>query len=201
RNELGKFTNRKELKDIPRLGPKTYEQGIGFLRVLDGDHPLDRTPIHPESYKHTEKLLDMIGRTLNDIGTDELKDELKQVDLKEATKKLDIGEPTLIDIIEALSRPGRDQRDDFPQPLLKQNILTMKDIEQCMEMQCTVRNVVDFGVFVDIGVEQDGLVHISKMAHKYVKHPMDIASVGDVVTVWVEEVDVDRGRIALSMIG
>lgn len=201
RNELGKFTNRKELKDIPRLGPKTYEQGIGFLRVLDGDHPLDRTPIHPESYKHTEKLLDMIGRTLNDIGTDELKDELKQVDLKEATKKLDIGEPTLIDVIEALSRPGRDPRDDFPQPLLKQNILTMKDLEQGMEMQGTVRNVVDFGVFVDIGVEQDGLVHISKMAHKYVKHPMDIASVGDVVTVWVEEVDADRGRIALSMIG
>lgn len=200
RNELGKFTNRKQLKKIPRLGPKTYEQGIGFLRVIDGDHPLDRTPIHTESYKHTEQLLETIDSKLEDIGSDDLREKLKHVNPKALAQDLEIGEPTLIDIIEALSRPGRDPRDDFPQPLLKQNILAMKDLEQGMEMQGTVRNVVDFGVFVDIGVEQDGLVHISKMANKFVKHPMDIASVGDVVTVWIDEVDIDRGRIALTMI-
>ena len=200
RNDLGKFTSRTQLKKIPRLGPKTYEQGIGFLRILDGKHPLDRTPIHPESYQVTMKLLERIDCELDDIGSDHLRQKLVELNKKETAEQLDIGEMTLEDIIDALSRPERDPRDDFPQPLLQQNVLSLKDLKSGMEMQGTVRNVVDFGVFVDIGVEQDGLVHISKMANKFVKHPMDIASVGDVVTVWIEEVDLDRGRIALSMI-
>jgi len=200
RNEEGKFTNRKQLKKIPRLGAKTYEQGIGFLRIIDGDHPLDRTPIHPESYSHTETLLEMLDCTLEDIGSDELAKKLQFENKKEMAEKLEIGEPTLEDIISALSKPERDPRDDFPQPLLKQNVLSLEDLKPGMEMQGTVRNVVDFGVFVDIGVKQDGLVHISKMANKFVKHPMDIASVGDVVTVWVENIDAEKGRVALSMI-
>ncbi|MGM8366584.1 Tex family protein [Virgibacillus sp. W0181] len=200
RNEQGKFSNRKQLKKIPRLGPKTYEQGIGFLRILDGDNPLDRTPIHPESYQHTKTLLKMLDCELDDIGSEILREKLNMVNEKEMVEKLGVGVPTLKDIMAALSRPERDPRDEFPQPLLKQNILALEDLEPGMEMQGTVRNVVDFGVFVDIGVKQDGLVHISKMANKFVKHPMDIASVGDVVTVWVEDVDVDRGRVALSMV-
>jgi uncharacterized protein len=200
RNEEGKFSNRKQLKKIPRLGAKTYEQGIGFLRIVDGDHPLDRTPIHPESYKQTEQLLKMINATLGDIGSEQLREKLKTLDKKEIAASLEIGEPTLIDMMNALSRPERDPRDDFPQPLLKKNVLSLADLKPGMEMQGTVRNVVDFGVFVDIGVKQDGLVHISKMANKFVKHPMDIASVGDVVTVWVEQIDENKGRIALSMV-
>ncbi|RDW17182.1 RNA-binding transcriptional accessory protein [Oceanobacillus arenosus] len=200
RNEEGKFINRKQLKKIPRLGAKTYEQGIGFLRIVDGEHPLDRTPIHPESYQTTESLLKMMDCKLSDIGSAKLREKTITYDKQELAAKLEIGVPTLIDILDALSRPERDPRDDFPQPLLKQNVLSLEDLKPGMEMQGTVRNVVDFGVFVDIGVKQDGLVHISKMANKFVKHPMDVASVGDVVTVWVENIDADKGRIALSMI-
>ncbi|HLR67302.1 MAG TPA: Tex family protein [Virgibacillus sp.] len=200
RNDSGKFVNRKQLKKIPRLGAKTYEQGIGFLRILDGENPLDRTPIHPESYKHTENLLKMLGCELGDIGTDKLRKQLNEIDKQEIAEKLEIGLPTLVDIMRALSRPERDPRDDLPAPLLKQNVINMEDLKPGMELQGTVRNVVDFGVFIDIGVKQDGLVHISKMADKFVKHPMDIVSVGDVVTVWVENVDVNKGRISLSMV-
>lgn len=200
RNELGKFTNRRQLKEVPRLGPKTYEQGIGFLRILEGDHPLDRTPIHPESYKHTEALLAMIDCSVEDVGTEKLRKALDELSLEEISEELDIGLPTLQDITNALKRPERDPRDDLPQPLLKHNILTLEDLEEGMELQGTVRNVVDFGVFVDIGVQDDGLVHISKMANHYVKHPMDLVSVGDVITVWVLDVDVARGRISLSMV-
>lgn len=200
REELGKFSNRSELKKVPRLGPKTYEQSIGFLRIIDGVHPLDQTPIHPESYKVTETLLQEIGFDLNDVGTEQLRETLANVNVGEMAEKLNIGRPTLSDIIDALRRPGRDLRDDFPQPILKQKVLTLEDLEQGMEMEGTVRNVVDFGAFIDIGVGQDGLVHISKLAKKFVKHPMDVVSVGDVVTVWVEDVDVNRGRIALTMV-
>ncbi len=200
REEEGKFTNRKQLKKIPRLGAKTYEQGIGFLRIMDGEHALDRTPIHPESYAVTEKLLHLIGCSLEDIGADKLKEAIQSINTKEVAKQLEVGESTLHDIVQALTKPERDPRDDFPQPILKKNVLSLEDIEHGMELQGTVRNVVDFGVFVDIGVKQDGLVHISKMSHSFVKHPMDIASVGDVVTVWVEDIDVNKGRIALSMI-
>lgn len=200
RNEEGKFTKRQELKKIPRLGAKTYEQAIGFLRIIDGANPLDRTPIHPESYPSTERLLEMMDCTISDIGTEKIRDKINGLDKKEVAEQLEIGEPTLVDILNALSRPERDPRDDFPQPLLKQNVMTLEDLKPGMELQGTVRNVVDFGVFVDVGVKQDGLVHISKMANKFVKHPMDIASVGDVVTVWVEDIDVDKGRVALSMV-
>ena len=199
REELGKFTSRKELKDVPRLGPKTYEQSIGFLRVLDGEHPLDQTPIHPESYKQTEQLLKLLDCDLTDIGTDKLNDQIKAMNLKEMATELDIGELTLKDITDALMRPGRDPRDDFPQPLLKQGVMSLENLEKGMEMQGTVRNVVDFGAFVDIGVGQDGLVHISKLSDRFVKHPMDVVSVGDVVTVWIEDVDIERGRVALTM--
>ncbi|SFB38956.1 uncharacterized protein SAMN04488072_12419 [Lentibacillus halodurans] len=200
RNEEGKFVNRKQLREIPRLGAKTYEQGIGFLRVLDGENAFDRTPIHPESYEYAEQLLHLVECDMADIGTDKLQEKLNKVDIKGFAEEMDIGEPTLRDIVSALSRPERDPRDDLPKPLLKQNVLSMEDLQQGMEMQGTVRNVVDFGVFVDIGVKQDGLVHISKMSDKFVKHPMDITSVGDVVTVWVEDIDIDKGRIALSMV-
>ncbi|UFT99830.1 RNA-binding transcriptional accessory protein [Radiobacillus kanasensis] len=200
RNDEGKFTNRSQLKNIPRLGSKTYEQSIGFLRVLDGDQPLDRTPIHPESYQATKKLLEKLGCSVQDIGTSKLQDKLKTIDIASLAEELSIGLPTLQDIVSALARPERDPRDEFDQPLLKQDVLAMEDLKPGMELQGTVRNVVDFGVFVDIGVKQDGLVHISKMSKQFVKHPMDIASVGDVVTVWVEQVDVDKQRIALSMV-
>ncbi|GGB55460.1 S1 RNA-binding domain-containing protein [Virgibacillus dakarensis] len=200
RNDEGKFTNRKQLQKIPRLGAKTYEQAIGFLRIIDGDNPLDRTPIHPETYPQVTGLLNMLDCQLTDIGSGTLQDKLKSLNKREIAEKLGIGEPTLIDIMRALSRPERDPRDDLPKPLLKQNVLSMEDLQPGMEMQGTVRNVVDFGVFVDIGVKQDGLVHISKMSNQFVKHPMDIAAVGDVVTVWVEQVDTKKGRIALSMV-
>lgn len=200
RNEEGKFTKRQELKKIPRLGAKTYEQAIGFLRIIDGANPLDRTPIHPESYPSTERLLEMMDCGISDIGTEKIREKINGLDKRKVAEQLEIGEPTLVDILNALSRPERDPRDDFPQPLLKQNVLSLEDLKPGMELQGTVRNVVDFGVFVDVGVKQDGLVHISKMANKFVKHPMDIASVGDVVTVWVEDIDIDKGRVALSMI-
>ena len=192
RNENGKFINRKQLKKIPRLGAKTYEQGIGFLRIIDGNHPLDRTPIHPESYQQTEIFLDMLDCDLSDIGTEKLRTKLNTINKHQVAEQLEIGLPTLEDMMAALGRPERDPRDDFPTPILKKNVLTLEDLKQGMEMQGTVRNVVDFGVFVDIGVGQDGLVHISKMTNHYVKHPMDIVSVGDLVTVWVENVEVEK---------
>lgn len=200
REEIGKFTSRTELKKVPRLGPKTYEQSIGFLRILDGKHPLDQTPIHPESYKVTEGLLKEIDASLSEVGSDTLIGKLDHVNVVEMANTLEVGEPTLQDIIDALKQPGRDMREDFPQPILKQKVLSLGDLEQGMEMQGTVRNVVDFGAFIDIGVGQDGLVHISKLAKRFVKHPMDVVSVGDVVTAWVHEVDEKRGRIALTMV-
>ncbi|WP_051381970.1 MULTISPECIES: Tex family protein [Sediminibacillus] len=200
RNENGKFTSRSQLKKIPRLGNKTYEQCIGFLRVPDGDEPLDRTAIHPESYSAANQLLRMLNFSTDDLGTEALKQALSEVTLGETAEKLGIGVPTLEDIMKALASPERDPRDDFPQPLLKKNVLAMEDLQPGMELQGTVRNVVDFGVFVDIGVKQDGLVHISKMSKQFVKHPTDVAAVGDVVTVWIDSVDVDKQRIALTMV-
>lgn len=200
REELGKFASRAQLKKVPRLGPKTYEQSIGFLRIFDGKHPLDQTPIHPESYKVTEKFLGEMDSNLKEVGSEALLEKLKEVNVTEIAEKLDIGKPTLLDIIDALRQPGRDLRDDFPQPILMQKVLSVSDLEPGMEMQGTVRNVVDFGAFVDIGVGQDGLVHISKLVSKFVKHPKDVVSLGDVVTVWVQEIDENRGRIALTMV-
>ncbi|WP_185184427.1 Tex family protein [Bacillus subtilis] len=200
REEIGKFSNRKELKDIPRLGAKTYEQCIGFLRVQEGTEPLDRTGIHPESYKETKALLKKLGLSTEHIGTAELRDKINQLALSETAKELGIGEITLKDICEQLTRPERDPRDEVPKPLLKTDVLQLEDLKEGMELQGTVRNVVDFGAFVDIGVKQDGLVHISKLSNQFVKHPLDVVSVGDIVTVWVDGVDVQKGRVSLSMV-
>ena len=200
REEIGKFSNRKELKDIPRLGAKTYEQCIGFLRVQEGTEPLDRTGIHPESYKETKALLKKLGLSTEHIGTAELKDKINQLALSETAKELGIGEITLKDICEQLTRPERDPRDEVPKPLLKTDVLQLEDLKEGMELQGTVRNVVDFGAFVDIGVKQDGLVHISKLSNQFVKHPLDVVSVGDIVTVGVDGVDVQKGRVSLSMV-
>ncbi|MCA1012949.1 Tex family protein [Halobacillus halophilus] len=199
REEIGKFTKRSELKDIPRLGAKTYEQSIGFLRILDGKEPLDRTPIHPESYRSARSLLKMVDATVEDLGSAEIAEKLKAMDTEQTADELDVGTMTFEDIRKSLVQPGRDPRDDLPKPLLKTNVLSMEDLEQGMELEGTIRNVVDFGAFVDIGVKQDGLVHISKLSNKFVKHPMDVVSVGDVVTVWVEQVDTQKQRIALTM--
>lgn len=200
REEEGKFTNRSQLKKIPRLGAKTYEQAIGFLRVIDGKEPLDRTSIHPESYPEVKKLLKNLGFTTDDLGSDELKNALSKVNVNEMAKELEIGELTLQDIIDALVSPERDPRDHLPKPLLKTDVLKLEDLKAGMELQGTVRNVVDFGAFIDIGVKQDGLVHISKLKKGFVKHPMDVVSVGDVVTVWVDSVDEKKGRVALTML-
>ncbi|WP_035723864.1 Tex family protein [Gracilibacillus boraciitolerans] len=200
RNENGKFSSRKQLKDIPRLGNKTYEQSIGFLRVIGGQEPLDQTPIHPESYNAAKHVLTEVSADVKELGTLPLKEQLQQLDKKVLVDKLGIGLPTLEDILNSLISPNRDPRDDLPKPLLKKNVLSMEDLKNGMELQGTVRNVVDFGVFVDIGVKQDGLVHISKLSNQFVKHPMDIVSVGDVITVWVDQVDQQKQRIALTMI-
>ncbi|WP_042454577.1 Tex family protein [Neobacillus dielmonensis] len=200
REEEGKFTSRAQLKKVPRLGAKTYEQAIGFLRVLDGKQPLDRTAIHPENYEEVKKLLTNLGFTAKDLGTEELKTALNGLNLKAISEELSIGELTLKDIVDALVRPERDPRDELPRPLLKKDVLKLEDLKAGMELQGTVRNVVDFGAFVDIGVKQDGLVHISKLSKRFVKHPLDIVSVGDVVTVWVDSVDMKKGRVALTML-
>ncbi|WP_265423170.1 Tex family protein [Bacillus velezensis] len=200
REELGKFTNRKELKDIPRLGAKTYEQCIGFLRVPGGREPLDRTGIHPESYKETKALLKKLQLTADQIGSADVKEKISALPLSETAEELGIGEITLADICGQLTRPERDPRDEVPKPLLKKDVLQLEDLKEGMELQGTVRNVVDFGAFVDIGVKQDGLVHISKLSNQFVKHPLDVVSVGDIVTVWVEGVDVQKGRVSLSMV-
>ncbi|MFN2746736.1 Tex family protein [Bacillus sp. z60-18] len=200
REEVGKFSTRKELKDIPRLGAKTYEQCIGFLRVPDGDEPLDRTGIHPESYKETRELLKKLGLSTEQIGSAELQGKINELDIREAAEQLAIGAITLKDICAQLTRPERDPRDEVPKPLLKTDVLQLEDLKEGMELQGTVRNVVDFGAFVDIGVKQDGLVHISKLSRSFVKHPLDVVSVGDIVTVWVERADAAKGRVSLSMV-
>ncbi|CAG9613828.1 Protein YhgF [Bacillus rhizoplanae] len=200
REESGKFTKRAELKDIPRLGAKTYEQCIGFLRVVEGENPLDRTSIHPEQYKNVELLLKSLGLSITDVGQPHLQKRLEEVEIPSLSEQTNIGEPTLRDIIDALIRPERDLRDELPKPLLKKGILKLEDLKRGMELEGTVRNVVDFGAFVDIGVKQDGLVHISKMSKQFVKHPLDIVSVGQIVKVWVDEVDMKKGRVALSML-
>lgn len=200
REEDGKFNSRIQLKKIPRLGSKTYEQAIGFLRILDGKEPLDRTGIHPENYDEVKRLLKKIGFDSSAIGSEGLKAALSNLQLTAISEEIGIGELTLKDIIDALIRPSRDPRDELPTPLLRKDVLKLEDLKRGMELQGTVRNVVDFGAFVDIGVKQDGLVHISKLSNKFVKHPLDIVGVGDVVTVWVDSVDHNKGRVALTML-
>lgn len=200
REENGLYTKRTELKKVPRLGPKTYEQAIGFLRVANAKNPFDATGIHPESYPLAEQVLEKVGLTKADLGKEALIVALANIDLKKLAEELDVGEVTLKDIVETLQKPNRDPRDDYPQPLLKADVLDAKDLYEGLEMQGTVRNVVDFGAFVDIGVTEDGLVHISKLKKGFVKHPLDVVSSEDIVTVWVDGVDAAKGRISLTMI-
>lgn len=200
RDDAGKIKDRGQLKKVPRLGAKTYEQCIGFLRVMDGANPLDKTPIHPESYDATHKLFQIIGIRPDEIGSEHCQERLKQVDIAATAQKLEIGEPTLQDIIDSLLRPGRDPRDELPKPLLHKDVLKLSDLSKGMKLQGTVRNVVDFGAFVDIGLKNDGLVHISRLRKGFVKHPLDVVTVGDIVDVWVLEIDEQRQRVGLTMI-
>ncbi|MFT8390678.1 MAG: Tex family protein [Sporolactobacillus sp.] len=199
RSALGKYSRREQLMDVPRLGPRAYEQCAGFLRISGGEEPLDNTPIHPESYRETKQLLTKIDGTEAMLGQPELIEKLKQIDIAETAAELGMGEPTLRDIVDSLIRPGRDPRDELRKPLLKKDILKMEDLRKGMKLEGVVRNVVDFGAFIDIGVKQDGLVHLSKMSHHFVRHPLDVVSVGTIVTVWVEDVSIEKGRIALTM--
>lgn len=200
REENGTFNSRTQLKKVPRLGPKAYEQAIGFLRVPDGKNVLDNTGIHPESYAIVKELLKEVGLSEKDLGTESAIEVLEKVSVDNLSSTLNIGKETLEDVLKALLQPGRDMRDEMPAPLLRQDVLSMEDLKVGMELQGTVRNVVDFGAFVDIGVKQDGMVHISKLSAKFVKHPTDIVAVGDVVTVWIDSVDLKKKRIALTMI-
>lgn len=184
REEWGKFQNRREILDVKGLGPKTFQQCAGFLRIPDGEDPLDNTGVHPESYDIASNLLDM---------------EYKNLDILELSKMLDVGKPTLIDIIEELEKPGRDPRDEMPKPILRQDILSMDDLKVDMVLNGTVRNVVDFGIFIDIGVKEDGLVHISQISNRFIRHPREVVKVGDIVKVKVIDVDKTRGRISLNM--
>ena len=202
REENGRFSSRKELLKVKKLGPKAYEQCAGFMKVSDSENPLDNTTVHPESYEATEKLLKTLGYSIHDVGSIRESDlDLSDAQYEELSNKLEIGEITLRDIVKELKKPGRDPREEMPQPILRKDVLTMEDLEEGMVISGTVRNVVDFGAFVDIGVHQDGLVHISQLVeNKFVKHPLDIVSVGDIVDVKVLDVDVARHRIQLSMI-
>lgn len=200
REQNGKFKNRKEIKKIKKLGPKAFEQCAGFLRIPDGEYILDNTGVHPESYKATEKLMDLLGYKLKDIQDKKIKNLKAAIDdVNTMAQKLDIGVPTLKDIIKELEKPGRDPRQDMPPVILKDDILDIKDLKDGMILQGTVRNVIDFGAFVDIGVHQDGLVHISEMSNKFIKHPLEAVSVGDIVTVKIINIDMDKNRIALSI--
>lgn len=200
RNENGEFSARSDLKQVPRLGPKAFEQSVGFLRIIGGKNPLDNTDIHPESYSAAKSLLKKHGLTINQLGEPAVSSALSQLNLAQEVESIGVGVATLKDIIKGLETPGRDLRDEMPAPLLRKDVLTMEDLKPGMKLQGTVRNVVDFGVFVDIGVKQDGLVHISKMSRTFVKDPSKVASVGDIVTVWIDSVDLDRHRIQLTMV-
>lgn len=200
REENGRFDSRAQLKKVPRLGPKAYEQAVGFMRIADGKNPFDNTGIHPESYAAAKDILKMVDSTEKDLGAEALKEALGKISIAELAEKTGLGKETVKDIVEALLRPGRDLRDELPAPLLRKDVLAMEDLKPGMELQGTVRNVVDFGAFVDIGVKQDGMVHISKLSNRFVKHPTDVVSVGDVVTVWVDQIDLKKGRIALTML-
>ena len=203
RDENGKLKERKELLKVPKLGKVAFEQCAGFLRIIDGKNPLEITAVHPESYEATEKLLKNLGFDKEDlrdrIKTDELRQKLKTVDVTKMAKELEIGEMTLKDIIEELSKPGRDPREDMPKPILCQDVLKLEDLQEGMILTGTVRNVIDFGAFVDIGVKYDGLVHISEMSDKFIKNPSDLVSVGDIVKVKVIKIDRERKKVGLSM--
>ncbi len=200
REENGKFKSRKELLKVSKLGPKAFEQCAGFLRINDGIEPLDNTGVHPESYKVAESLIKKCGFSLEQVKSGGIKGISKAVgNIEKTANELNVGVPTLRDIVNELEKPGRDPRDEMPKPILKSDVLTMEDLKEGMILKGTVRNVIDFGVFVDIGVHQDGLVHISEICDRYIKHPLEAVSVGDIVDVKVLGVDVKKHRISLSM--
>jgi len=202
RQEHGIFKSRDEIMNVSMLGPKAFEQCAGFLRVSESKNVLDNTAVHPESYDATRKLLKLCSVTDEDVrsgNVSAVKQYVETVGTSALAKQLDIGEPTLIDITKEIAKPGRDPRDELPAPMLRTDVMDIKDLKVGMELKGTVRNVIDFGAFVDVGVHQDGLVHISQITDKYIKHPSDVLKVGDIVTVWVISVDVDKKRIGLSM--
>lgn len=200
REENGPIKHHKEISSIKRLGAKTFEQSIGFLRIVDGEEPLDNTAIHPESYDVAYRMLHQLDLTAQDIGSVKLKNTLSNVNISTLVSQLNIGDPTLKDIIQSLIAPNRDPRDEFETPILKSDVLSIEDLSKGMKLNGTVRNVVDFGAFVDIGVKQDGLVHISKLSKKFVKNPMDMISVGDIVEVWILDIDENKGKVSLTMV-
>ena len=203
RDENGKLKARKELLKVPKLGKVAFEQCAGFLRIMDGTNSLETTAVHPESYDVAEKLLEKVGFEIKDLKDKEkvlqLREKLKTIKVEQVSRELNIGEMTLKDIIEELSKPGRDPRDEMPKPILRQDVLKFEDLKEGMILPGTIRNVIDFGAFVDIGVKYDGLVHISEMSDKYIKNPSEIVSVGDVVKVKVIKIDMDRHKVGLSM--
>lgn len=200
REENGTIKHHKEIKKVKRLGAKTFEQSIGFLRIVDGDEPLDNTPIHPESYSATYQLLEELKIDVTTLGSAAHLDTFKTLDIQTYAHQLNIGIPTLEDIVQSLMAPHRDPRDKYETPQLKSDVLSIEDLSRGMKLNGTVRNVVDFGAFIDVGVKQDGLVHISKLAKRFVKHPMDVVSVGDIVEVWVDGIDQHKGKVSLTMI-
>lgn len=200
REEVGAFKSRAEIKKVKGLGPKVFEQCAGFLRITDGENFLDATSVHPESYKVANALLKEVGYTKEELENREFKDLHTRIgNIESLAEKLEVGVPTLEDIVKALEKPGRDPREDMPKPILHSEVLDLKDLKEGMRLKGTVRNIVDFGAFVDIGVHQDGLVHISQMSHKFIKHPLEVVKVGDIVDVEVISVDVARSKIGLTM--
>ena len=200
REENGKIKSRSELIKGKVLSSKVYEQSIGFMRVIDGDNPMDVTPIHPESYEAANNLLKSLGYDIKDIGSSELSKKISDLNVEDVSKKLGVDRYTVEDIIKSLEKPNRDFREDFEKPILKSDILKIEDLSEGMELMGTVRNVVDFGAFIDIGLHEDGLAHISKLTDKYVKHPMEVVSVGDIVTCYVDKIFMDKGKVSLSLI-
>lgn len=201
REENGEFKTRAELKKVPKLGPKAFEQCAGFLRVPESKNQLDNTAVHPESYKSAEKLIETLGYNKKDLqgALTDIAEKSNAYGISKLSKETEIDIPTLNDIIKELAKPGRDPRDELPAPMLRTDVLDINDIKEGMELKGTVRNVIDFGVFVDIGVHQDGLVHISQICDKYIKHPSEVLKVGDIVNVKVLGVDQDKNRISLTM--
>jgi uncharacterized protein len=203
REQKGRFRERKELLKVPRLGARTFQQCAGFMRIAGGLNPLDNTPVHPESYEIASSILEKTGFQLTDLSEKgpDIRNALEKIAITSLAEELQAGVPTVRDIVEALKRPGRDPREDLPPVLFRQDVLSLDDLHEGMILQGTVRNVVDFGAFVDIGVKQDGLVHLSQLSDRYIKHPMEAVSLGDTVKVSVLSVDKIRGRISLTMKG
>jgi uncharacterized protein len=202
-DENGVILQRKDLLKVPKLGQAAFKQCAGFIRIFDGKNPLEVTGVHPESYDAAEKLLEKIGYKAKDIANKEKLEEIKvalaNVDVSKTAEELDVGTLTLKDIIEEISKPGRDPREDMPKPILRSDVLKFEDLQEGMTLTGTVRNVIDFGAFVDVGVKHDGLVHISEMADKFVKNPSEIVSVGDIVKVKVIGIDREKQKVSLSM--